>query len=82
MALGHLGGRGPFRRITDAWLAAGAHVESMPKEVEQAMEIEAIAQRYGQLPTAVMAAPASLIRHYRLVSRVEGGLAELAGDEE
>ena len=54
----------------------------MPKEVEQAMEIEAIAQRYGQLPTAVMAAPASLIRHYRLVSRVEGGLAELAGDEE
>lgn len=46
------------------------------------MEIEAIAQRYGALPSAVMAAPASLIRHYRLVSRVEGGLAELEGEEE
>lgn len=43
------------------------------------MEIEAIAQRYGQLPTAVMAAPASLIRHYRLVSRIE---AELDGGDE
>src|SRR3972149_6994672 len=70
VAFGHVGCSSPFRRITDAWLAAGAHVESMPKEVEQAMEIEAIAQRYGALPSAVMAAPASLIRHYRLVSRI------------
>ena len=46
----------------------------MPREVEQAMEIETIAQRYGVLPTAVMAAPASLIRHYRLISRIENAL--------
>ena len=46
----------------------------MPREVEQAMEVETIAQRYGQLPTAVMAAPASLIRHYRLIARIENAL--------
>ena len=44
------------------------------------MEIEAIAQRYGQLPTAVMAAPASLIRHYRLISRLEQAVDQFADD--
>lgn len=46
------------------------------------MEIEAIAQRYGALPTAVRAAPASLFRHYRLIARVEDGIAALEEDDE
>ena len=44
------------------------------------MEIEAIAQRYGQLPTDVMAAPASLIRHYRLISRIEQAVDRFEDD--
>lgn len=35
------------------------------------MEIETIAQRYGALPSDVRRAPASLIRHYRLIARIE-----------
>lgn len=38
------------------------------------MEIEEIAQRYGALPSEVMAAPMSLIRHFRLIRELEGAL--------
>lgn len=45
------------------------------------MEIEMIAQRYGALPSDVRRAPASLIRHHRLIWHLEQNGYDFSGGE-